>query len=34
VKKEKLIQIKEAAEILGVTTETLRRWDRAGKIML
>jgi excisionase family DNA binding protein len=32
VKKEKLIQIKEAAEILGVTTETLRRWDRAGKI--
>lgn len=24
--------IKEAAELLGVSTETLRRWDRAGKL--
>lgn len=32
MKKEILIQIDEAAKILGVTTETLRRWDRAGKL--
>jgi excisionase family DNA binding protein len=32
VKKEKLIHIKEAAIILGITTTTLRRWDRTGKI--
>jgi site-specific DNA-methyltransferase (adenine-specific) len=24
--------VKEAAEILGVNPETLRRWDRAGKL--
>lgn len=28
----KLIKIKEAAEILGVNPETLRRWDRQGKL--
>lgn len=26
-----VITIKEAAEILGVSEMTLRRWDRAGK---
>ena len=29
--KDKLINIKEASEMLGVNPETLRRWDRAGK---
>lgn len=28
---DKLINIKEAAEILNVSTETLRRWDNSGK---
>ena len=28
---EKMYRIKEAAEILNVSTETLRRWDRSGK---
>lgn len=28
---EKLINIKKAAEILNVSTETLRRWDNSGK---
>ena len=31
-KLEKLLTIREAAEILNVHTETLRRWDRAGKL--
>jgi excisionase family DNA binding protein len=29
---EKLLSLSEAAKILGVTTQTLRNWDRAGKI--
>ena len=28
----KLLRIREAAEILGVNPETLRRWDRSGKL--
>lgn len=28
----RLIKIKEAAEMLGVNPETLRRWDRNGKL--
>lgn len=28
----KLLRIKEAAEMLGVHPETLRRWDRTGKL--
>ena len=28
----KLLRIKEAAEMLGISTETLRRWDRKGKL--
>jgi putative resolvase len=31
-KNDKLIKISEAAEMLGVHPETLRRWDREGKI--
>lgn len=31
-KKIKLLRIREAAEILGVNPETLRRWDREGKL--
>lgn len=30
--KTRLLKIKEVAEILGVNTETLRRWDRTGKL--
>lgn len=30
--KGKLIQIKEAAEILGVSKLTLRNWDKEGKL--
>ncbi len=30
--KTRLIRIKEAAEILGVNPETLRRWDRSGRL--
>ena len=30
--KDKLITIKEAAKILGVSCDTLRRWDKAGKL--
>lgn len=26
------LSIKEAAEFLGVNAETLRRWDRSGKL--
>lgn len=29
---EKIIPIKEAAKLLGVTMTTLRRWDEAGKL--
>lgn len=29
----KLITIKEAAEMLGVTTLTLRNWDKSGKLV-
>ena len=28
----KLLRIREAAEMLGVNPETLRRWDRSGKL--
>lgn len=31
-KKVKLLRISEAAEILGVNPETLRRWDRSGEL--
>lgn len=31
-KKVKLLRIREAAEMLGVNPETLRRWDREGKL--
>ena len=30
--KIKLIKIREAAEMLSVNPETLRRWDRSGKL--
>jgi len=30
--KVKLLGIREAAEILSVNPETLRRWDRSGKL--
>lgn len=30
--KTRLLRIKEAAEILGVNPETLRRWDHSGKL--
>ena len=29
----KLISIKEAAEVLGVSVQTLRRWEKEGKIL-
>lgn len=29
---EKLINIKEAAELLGVCARTLKNWDDAGKL--
>lgn len=28
----RLLKIRDAAEFLGVNPETLRRWDRAGKL--
>jgi len=31
-KKIKLISIKKAADMLGVTRMTLRRWDASGKL--
>ncbi|MCL4366718.1 helix-turn-helix domain-containing protein [Patescibacteria group bacterium] len=31
-KKLRLLKIREAAEILGVNPETLRRWDKEGKL--
>ena len=30
---EGYIRIAEAAAVLGVTTKTLRNWDRAGKVV-
>ena len=32
--KKDFITIKEAAEILSVSRDTLRRWDRAGKLKI
>lgn len=32
-KKQKLLKIREAAEILNVNPETLRRWDREGRLV-
>lgn len=32
VKKIKLLRIREAADMLGVNPETLRRWDRQGRL--
>jgi len=29
---KKLLRIKEAAEMLGVNPETLRRWDNEGRL--
>lgn len=29
----KLLRIREAAEMLGVNPETLRRWDREGRLI-
>ena len=29
---KKFLSIKEAAKILGVTTTTLRNWDKSGKL--
>lgn len=29
---DKLLSIKEAASLLGISAETLRRWDRSGKL--
>lgn len=29
----KLLKIREAAELLGVNPETLRRWDNEGKLV-
>lgn len=31
--KEKLLGISEASEILGVSIDTLRRWDKSGKLI-
>src|SRR3989344_203627 len=30
--KKKLVRISEAAEILGVSIDTVRRWDKKGKL--
>ncbi len=30
--KTRLLKIKEVAEMLGVNPETLRRWDRSGRL--
>jgi excisionase family DNA binding protein len=29
---KKLLTIRQAAKLLGVSTDTLRRWDKAGKL--
>ena len=31
-KESKIISLREAARILGVNPETLRRWDNSGKL--
>lgn len=31
-KRIKLLKIREAADMLGVNPETLRRWDRQGRL--
>jgi len=31
-KKVKLLKIREAAEMLGVNPQTLRRWDKDGRL--
>ncbi len=31
-KNQKLLKIREAAEILGINPETLRRWDNQGRL--
>jgi len=31
---EKLYTLKEAKKLLGVTTRTIQRWDKEGKIRL
>lgn len=31
-KKVKLLKIREAAEMLGVNPQTLRRWDKNGRL--
>ena len=30
---EKLVNITEAARLLGLSTDTLRKWDNSGKLM-
>ncbi|WP_409449680.1 MerR family DNA-binding transcriptional regulator [Candidatus Igneacidithiobacillus taiwanensis] len=30
---KKLVSIREAAEFLGVSAQTLRRWEREGKLI-
>jgi excisionase family DNA binding protein len=30
---QRLIRVSEAARILGVSEATLRRWDKAGKLL-
>ncbi len=30
--KQKLLKIREAAEMLGINPETLRRWDNQGRL--
>lgn len=30
---DKLLKIREAADLLGVNPETLRRWDNEGKLV-
>ncbi|PIS14797.1 hypothetical protein COT64_00750 [Candidatus Shapirobacteria bacterium CG09_land_8_20_14_0_10_39_12] len=32
MKKTKLLKLREAAVLLGVNPETLRRWDRSGRL--
>lgn len=32
-RKVKLLKLREAAEMLGVNPQTLRRWDREGKLL-
>src|SRR3990167_3858291 len=32
VKEKKMIPISEAAKILGVSIDTVRRWDKSGKL--